>query len=102
MRLKLGAPLRFSLPLIGVTAVVSVLAMGHKAPTPPADHEDVVWVYYTSLCAKPGDAGDCRIVSTPQRESFPTHEACAVYRDADLGREHNARLMGSCLKQHEA
>lgn len=63
---------------------------------------DAVWVYYTSLCARPGDASECTVVQTSQRPTFGSHQACSAHRDSDLGREPNPRLMGSCQKQHEA
>lgn len=102
MKRKFGLPLHLSLPMLGVTAVVSVLAMGHGVPSPFADQDKIIWVYYTSLCANAGDSSDCKLVTGSERPAFESHDACSSFRDADLGREHNPRLMGSCLKQREA
>jgi hypothetical protein len=91
---------RALLPLAGVTAVLSLLAFGYAQsnPSEPA----AIWVYYTSMCERPGDASACTEIPQPVRRSFDSLEACSAYRNADLGKAANPRLMGSCLRQHEA
>jgi hypothetical protein len=101
MRLKRLRLPRHVLLFSGAALVAGLLVAGHAAPTPPSD-QGVVWVYYTSLCARPNDASACTVVHGPSRPSFDSHESCSAYRDLDLGREANPRLMGSCQKQREA
>lgn len=101
MRLK--SLLQPTLMLLGAGAltVTGVLSMGHTAAV-PAEAEGIVWVYYTSVCARPGDASDCKEVVSPARRSFENLEACSAFRDKDLAEAGNPRLLGSCLKQREA
>lgn len=93
---------RLTIPL-GVLLIGGGFALADVQPrTAITISPDAVWVYYTSLCARPGDASECTPVQTVRRPSFESHQACAAHRDEDLGREANPRLMGSCQKQHEA
>ena len=88
---------------LGALGLVTGMTLAEpRTRTAISIQHDVVWVYYTSLCARAGDAGECTIVPTEQRQAFPSHQACAAHRDADLAREANPRLLGSCSKQHEA
>jgi hypothetical protein len=92
---------RLSLPLGGAAIVAGFLAYGHTAPA-QAPGGTIIWVYYTSLCAAPGDDSACTEIKQPVRRSFDSLEACSAYRDTDLGRAANPRVLGSCLRQHEA
>jgi len=92
-------PRRICLPLgclvlgLGAFAMLPRTAMPRPAP---------VWVYFTSTCAKPGDASDCKATQAPARLAFTTAEACAAHRDIDLAEKADPRLMGTCLRQFEA
>jgi len=85
----------------GVLAVTGLLAMGHTSAPPPAD-EGVVWVYFESMCENPGDSSVCTEIVTPIRQAFGSMEACGEHRDRALAAANDPRLMGSCLRQHEA
>jgi len=92
---------RFCLPL-GAVALVGVFALGQGPSVQPQSDVGAVWVYFTSLCAKAGDASDCAEVKTETRPSFGSLEACSLHRDQDLSKNSNPRLLGSCLRQREA
>jgi hypothetical protein len=85
----------------GALSVTGILAMGHTSAPPPPD-EGVVWVYFESMCATPGDATDCKEIVASARLSFDTIEACDAHRDKALAAANDPRLLGSCLRQHEA
>jgi len=95
------------LPLAAAFAFGGFLALGHATPSRTVaeqafENHGIVWVYYTSVCAKPGDSSHCRQTSTSFRPSFPSLQACSAFRDADLSQHGNPRLLGSCLRQREA
>lgn len=92
---------RLCLPLCGAAAVAGFLAYGHTVSTPAAN-DRVIWVYYTSLCVRPGDASECTEVKQSVRRAFDSLETCSAYRDADLRQAGNPRLLGNCQRQHEA
>ncbi len=100
--MRIHTCLRFCLPF-GVTAgLVALLASGHaETPQPPSD-TGIVWVYHAALCAKPGDASDCKEVHDTPRVGFASFENCDSYRDSALSHAANPRLMGVCAKEHEA
>jgi hypothetical protein len=84
----------------GITVAAS-LAYGHVARSKPTD-DAAIWVYYTSLCQTPGDTTSCTEIKQPVRRAFESEQACSAYRAIDLDRANNPRLLGSCLRQHEA
>ncbi len=99
--MKLRDARRFCLPFGITTGFVALLASGRaEMPQPPTD-QGIVWVYYASMCAKPGDASDCKVV-TGTRVGFSTPDACDAYRNDALARAANPRLLGFCAKEHEA
>src|ERR1700722_563580 len=86
----------------GVTVVVAAVLVTHRGrPTPNPEGNGVVFVYFPSLCANPGDASDCREIPGPARPAFSTMAACSAYADVQLRQENNPRLMASCMKQRE-
>jgi hypothetical protein len=85
----------------GVLSVTGLLVMGHTAAPSPPD-EGVVWVYFESVCARPGDSSDCTEIKTPVRRSFDSFEACDAYGDKALAEANDPRRLASCLRQHEA
>jgi hypothetical protein len=101
MRLKSLLRSRVCLPLAGAGLVATLLAGRHGTSSDPPD-QGVVWVYYTSLCAEPGDNRACSEIRQPIRQAFDRLEACDAYRTRDLDRAGNPRLLGSCLRLHEA
>lgn len=102
MPLRSFLRLRFCLPF-GVTAgLVALLASGHAQTPQPPSEEGVVWVYYAAMCAKPGDASECKPLHDGVRRSFENVVACDIYRNGALAQAAEPRLMGVCAKQHEA
>lgn len=102
MPLRSFLRLRFCLPF-GVTAgLVALLASGHAQTPQPPSEKGVVWVYYSAMCAAPGDASQCTPVPDGVRPSFENVVTCDLYRNAALAQAGNPRLMGVCAKQHEA
>lgn len=98
---------RWSSPRIAIPLGALVLIGGFSLTEPQPQsaitlQRDVIWVYSTALCAKPGDTSDCKPIPVEQRPAFGSHQACSDHRDADLAREANPHLLGSCRKQHEA
>jgi hypothetical protein len=92
---------RFCLSLGAALAVTTVLVAHRAGPAPDAAQAGVVYVYFPSLCAAPGDPRDCHEISQPARPSFESMAACSAYADVQLGRENNPKLMASCMRQRE-
>ncbi len=92
---------RFCLSLGAALSVASVLVTHRGGPAPNLEGEGIMYVYYTSLCATPGDSRDCREVPQTVRPRFESMAACTAHADAALSREHDPRMMTSCLKQRE-
>lgn len=87
---------------VGAALLVAAVLVTHRGrPVPDPDDAGVVFVYFASVCAKPGDPGDCRAIPVRERPAFDSMAACSAYADVQLQREHNPRLMASCMKQHE-
>ena len=93
---------RFCLAL-GTTLVVTAVLVTHRGSSAPSlgSGEGVVFVYFPSLCAAPGDSSNCREIPGPARPGFSTMEACSAYADVQLQQENNPRLMASCMRQRE-
>lgn len=92
---------RFCLAIGGALIVAAVLMTHRSGPAPSPDGDGVVFVYFPSLCAAPGDATNCREIPGPARPAFSSMAACSAYADVQLRNEHNPRIMASCLKQWE-
>jgi hypothetical protein len=82
---------------VGALSVTGVLAIGPTSVPPPSD-EGVVWIYFASLCANPGDASDCKRIDAAFHPVFSSLEACDAYRDRALAEAGNP----SCLRQRDA
>jgi hypothetical protein len=86
----------------GATLIVAgVLAAQRTGPAPDPEGMGIVYVYYPSLCAQPGDSRDCHEIKQPARPSFDSMAACSAYADVELSEAHNPRVMASCMKQRE-
>ena len=81
--------------------VTGVLVTRTSGPAPNLEGTGVVYVYFPSLCAKPGDSGDCHEIPQPSRPSFDSMAACSAHADLELRHEHNPRVMASCMKERE-
>ena len=92
---------RFCLSFVVTAAFAGLLALGRGGPPPNLEGEGIVYVYFTSHCAAPGDSTECTVIPQLYRLSFDSMAACSSYADVDLHNQHDARLMGSCLKQRE-
>jgi hypothetical protein len=93
---------RFCLSLGAALAVTSVLVSHRGEPASNLDGVGVVYVYFPSLCAAPGDSRDCHEIPRPVRPSFDSMAACSAYADVELNQAHNPRIMASCMRQREA
>jgi len=102
MRTRPVLTMRFCLS-VGLALAVATVLVTHRggAPASEPDGTGVIYVYFPSLCAKPGDPSDCHEIPRPERPGFASMKACWAYADVQLRREHNPRLMGSCMKQRE-
>ena len=92
---------RFCLPLGLALAVAVGLGAQRSGPAPNPEGPGIVYVYFPSLCAAPGDPSDCREIPHPPRPSFDTMAACWAYADGALRQENNPRIMASCMKQRQ-
>jgi hypothetical protein len=92
---------RFCLALGGALVVAAVLVTHRAGPAPSPEGDGVIFVYFPSLCAAPGDSSNCREIPHPERPAFGTMAACSAYADVQLRQENNPRLMASCMKQRE-
>ncbi len=101
MNIKRIMTTRLCLSLGAALAVTSVLVTHRAEPADRLDSSGVVYVYFPSLCAAPGDASDCHEIPRPVRPSFDSMAACSAYADVQLRLEHNPRMMASCMRQRE-
>jgi len=76
MRLSALFRTRFCLPIGGAAAILGVLTLSPQPPTSMPTSVGIVWVYYASMCATPGDSSDCQIIKVPVRPQFVTQEEC--------------------------
>jgi hypothetical protein len=98
----LRARWRLVLPLC-VAMMWGWIVIAESQPrTAITNQSDAIWVYYTSICARPNDASDCVVQRDGDRPVFSDHQACASYRDRELAGAANPRLLGSCRKQNAA
>jgi hypothetical protein len=93
--------LRFCLSFGLVLAVTTVLVTHRGAPAGDLEGPGIVYVYFPSMCAAPGDPRDCREIPRPARPSFDSMAACSAYADVELQNAHDPRVMASCMKQRE-
>jgi hypothetical protein len=101
MNIKRIMTTRFCLSFGAALTVASVLVSQRAGPAPDPEGVGIVYVYFPSLCAAPGDSRDCRELPRPARPAFESMAACSAYADTELRQAHNPRLMASCLKQRE-
>lgn len=101
MRIRTILTPRLCLTFAATVVVAAVLVTHRSRPTPNPEADGVVFVYFPSLCANPGDASNCREIPGPARPAFSTMAACSAYADVQLRHENNPRLMASCMKQRE-
>lgn len=92
---------RFCLSLAAALAIASLLAMHRGGAAPEPVEHGVVFVYFPSLCAAPGDPRDCHEIRRLARPAFASMAACSAFADRQLHAEHNPRLMASCMKERE-
>ena len=93
--------IRFGLSL-GAALAVAVMLVTHRGqPVTDLEGPGVVYVYFPSLCALPGDASDCHEIQRRTRPAFDSMAACSAFADDQLRQEQNPRLLASCMKQRE-
>jgi len=101
MSIKRLMTARFCLGIGAALAFASVLGAQRSGPTPSEEGQGVVYVYFSSLCAAPGDARDCQEVPQTVRPSFESMAACGAHANGVLSQEHNPRLLASCMRVRE-
>jgi hypothetical protein len=92
---------RFCLAFGGALVVAAVLVTHRGQPARNLAGDGVVFVYFPSLCAAPGDSSNCHEIPGPERPAFASMAACSAYADVQLRRENNPRIMARCMKQWE-
>jgi hypothetical protein len=92
---------RFCLTIGVALAVAGGLVAQRSGTTPELEGPGVVYVYFASLCAAPGDSSNCKEISRGTRPAFMTMADCMAHADVALREEHNPRVMASCLKERE-
>ncbi len=92
---------RFCLSFGAALAVTSVLVSHRGGPTEMPEAAGVVYVYFPSMCAAPGDSRDCHELPQPVRPAFDSMAACSAYADVELRHDPNPRLMASCMRERE-
>jgi hypothetical protein len=93
--------MRFCLSIGAALAVASVLVTHRADSASNLEGAGIVFVYFPSLCAAPGDSRDCHEIRQPARPSFGSMAACSAYADVELKQVHNPKVMASCMKQRE-
>jgi hypothetical protein len=101
MSIKRMVTKRFCLAFGAALTVAGVLVTQSSGSTVDPLNAGVVYVYFPSLCAAPGDSNDCREIPQPKRPSFESMEACSAHADVELRRDHDPRVMASCMRQRE-
>jgi hypothetical protein len=81
--------------------IAGILLARSTGSAPEVDDGGIVYVYFPSICERPGDPDDCHEIPRSSRPSFESMEACSAHADAELRQEHDPRLMASCLRQRE-
>jgi hypothetical protein len=102
MNIKSIMTKRFCLSLGAALAVTSVLISERGGSITNLEGAGVVYVYFPSMCAAPGDASDCHEMARPERPAFSSMAECSAYADVELQRENNPRLLASCMKERES
>jgi hypothetical protein len=93
--------MRFCLSIGAALAVTGTLVANRGDVVTNPEGPGIVYVYFPSMCAAPGDGRDCQEIKRISRPSFDSMAACSAYADIQLRNENNPRLMASCLKQRE-
>ena len=93
--------MRFCMSLSAALAVAVMLVANRGQPVLNLEGAGIVYVYFPSLCAAPGDSRDCQEIRHPTRPAFGSMAACSAYADVQLRQENNPKLMASCMKQRE-
>ena len=101
MNIKKLMTMRFCLSLGAALAVTSVLVGRSGGAAPNPEGAGIVFVYFPSMCAAPGDATNCHEIPRPARPGFESMAACSAYADTQLRLEQNPRVMASCMKERE-
>jgi hypothetical protein len=101
MRTKHRISARFCLSLGAALAVAIMLVVNRGQPVTNLEGPGIVFVYFPSLCAAPGDSRDCHEIPRDARPAFDSMAACSAYADVRLREENNPSLMASCMKQRE-
>jgi hypothetical protein len=92
---------RFCLSLGAAAAVASVLMSHSGGAAPNPEGTGIVFVYFPSMCAAPGDATDCHEMQQPARPGFESMAACSAHAEIQLRLENNPKVMASCMKLRE-
>lgn len=92
---------RFCLSIGAALSIATVLGVQRNGPVPTPGGAGAVYVYFPSLCEKPGDATRCEEIRRPDRPSFESMEKCTAHADDELKQANNPRMMASCLRQRE-
>ncbi len=101
MSMKRIVTMRFCLSFGAALAVTGTLVANRGETVTNPEGPGIVFVYFPSLCAAPGDSRDCQEIKQSSRPSFNSMAACSAYADIQLRNENNPRLMASCMKQRE-
>jgi len=101
MSLRRIMNMRFCLSFGLALGVTTVLVTHRGAPAGNLEGPGIIYVYFPSLCAAPGDASNCKELPRPSRPAFSSMAACSAFADAELKSEHDPRVMASCMKQRE-
>jgi hypothetical protein len=101
MKVRRIMTMRLCLSFGAALAVTSVLLSHRGESAPNLEGAGIVYVYFPSLCAAPGDSSDCHEIPRPGRPAFDSMATCSAYADVQLRQENNPRLMASCMKQRE-
>jgi len=101
MSIKHLMSMRFCLSFGAALAVATTLVTHRGQPVANIEGPGIVYVYFPSLCAAPGDASDCHEIRQSARPAFESMAACSAYADVQLRTENNPKLLASCMKQRE-
>ncbi len=101
MKLRQIMSLRLCLSFGAALTFASVLVAHRDGPVKGAEDQGIVYVYFPSMCAAPGDARDCREIPVAARPGFASQDACFAHADVELERAADPRVLASCLRERE-
>lgn len=86
--------------LAGAIALSGFLYYQDRGERRNLEGEGIVFIYYASECAAPGDATDCKVIPG-DKLAFKSMPACNAHALKELNAAHDPKRMATCEKLRE-